>query len=304
MNIPSPIQKLELPIFHEKEVSVWVKRDDLIHDEISGNKWRKLKHNVNTFQKGSYDSILTFGGAYSNHILATAKVGVDNQIKTIAIIRGEEQLPLNPTLRRSKELGMKIFYVSRTEYKEKNMEIFLAKIRKQFGNAYIIPEGGGNKEGVLGCKDIVNEINVDFDFILTDCGTGATLAGISLALSHNQKVIGLPVLKGGSFILDEVKNYYQLLNKDSTKVQNIELVTDYHFGGYAKHKPELITFMRSFYEETRIKTDPIYTGKLFYGFMDLVKKDYFPKGSTIIVVHTGGLQGIAGFEERYNINIF
>lgn len=304
MNIPSPIHALHLPLFDEKEVSVWIKRDDLIHDEISGNKWRKLKYNLAAFQKGNYNSILTFGGAYSNHILATAKVGFDNKVETIAIIRGEEQLPLNPTLKRSVELGMKIHYVSRTEYREKDTVQFLDKVKEKFGNVYIIPEGGGNKEGVLGCKEIVNEIDVDFDYILTDCGTGATLAGISLALTANQKAIGIPVLKGGDFILDEVNNYVELLNEDTSKIKNIELATDYHFGGYAKHKPELIEFMRLFYTQTGIKTDPVYTGKLFYGLLDLIKNDHFPKESKIVVVHTGGLQGIAGFEERYKMKIF
>jgi 1-aminocyclopropane-1-carboxylate deaminase/D-cysteine desulfhydrase-like pyridoxal-dependent ACC family enzyme len=304
MKTPSPLDKLKMPLFEEKQVKVWVKRDDLIHDEVSGNKWRKLKYNVEAFQKGRYDAILTFGGAYSNHILATAKVGSDYQISTIAIIRGEEQLPLNPTLKRSIELGMKIYYISRTEYRKKQTTAFLEKVKEQYGNVYIVPEGGGNKEGVLGCKDIVEEINVDFDYILTDCGTGATLAGISLALKENQKAIGIPVLKGGDFILDEVKNYYELLKEDLSKIENIELATKYHFGGYAKHKPSLIGLMRSFYKETGIKTDPVYTGKLFYGLLDLIKTDYFPKGSKIVVVHTGGLQGISGFEERYKTKIY
>lgn len=304
MKIPSPLHELKLSILEEKKVKVWIKRDDLIHDEISGNKWRKLKLNVEAFQKGSYKAILTFGGAYSNHILATAKVGADYNIPTISIIRGEEQLPLNPTLKRSKELGMEIHYISRSAYREKDKIEFLDKIKEQFGNVYIIPEGGGNIEGVLGCKDIVTELDENFNYILTDCGTGATLAGISLALNKNQKAIGVPVLKGGSFILGEVKNYYQLLGEGLSSLENIELATGYHFGGYAKHKPELIDFMRSFYTETGIKTDPVYTGKLFFALMDLLKLDYFPKGSKMIVVHTGGLQGIAGFEERYKTVIY
>lgn len=304
MKTPSPLHELKLPILEDKNVKVWIKRDDLIHDEVSGNKWRKLKYNVEAFQKGGYKAILTFGGAYSNHILATAKVGNDYSIPTIAIIRGEEQLPLNPTLKRSQELGMEIHYISRTEYREKHKPEFLDKISGQFGNVYIIPEGGGNVEGVLGCKDIVAEIEEEFNYILTDCGTGATLAGVSLALKENQKAIGVPVLRGGSFILDEVKNYYQLLNEDLSDIENIELVTAYHFGGYAKHKPELIEFMRSFYSQTGVKTDPVYTGKLFFALMDLIKSDYFPESSKIVVVHTGGLQGIAGFEERYKTKIF
>lgn len=304
MKLPSPIQKLNLELFKEKGIEVWVKRDDLIHDEVSGNKWRKLKYNIQAFNKGDYESILTFGGAYSNHILATAKVGNDFDIPTIGVIRGEEQISLNPTLERAKELGMQLHYVSRSTYKTKHEQSFLENLQKQFGNVYIVPEGGGNVEGVIGCKDIVEEINLDFDFILTDCGTGATLAGIALALDESQKAIGIPVLKGGEFIFDEVKAFYKLMKVDFSNLKNIDLVINYHFGGYAKHKSELISFMQDFYKLTGIKTDPIYTGKLFYALIDLVKQDYFSKGAKIVVVHTGGLQGIAGFEKRYKTRIY
>ncbi|MCT4582549.1 MAG: pyridoxal-phosphate dependent enzyme [Flavobacteriales bacterium] len=304
MKIPSPLHPLRHPLFEKKGIEVWVKRDDLIHDEVSGNKWRKLKYNIQAFKEGNYRSILTFGGAYSNHILATAKVGFDFGIPTFGVIRGEEQQVLNPTLSRAKELGMQLHYISRTAYREKHSESFIKRIKEQFNGAYIIPEGGGNIEGVLGCKDIVDEITLDFDVILTDCGTGATLAGISLALSPYQKAIGIPVLKGGSFIEEEVNSFYKLMGEDVAHTHRIELHTDYHFGGYAKYQPELITFMQDFYKQTAIKTDPVYTGKLFYALMDLVQKDYFPKQSKIVVVHTGGLQGIAGFEKRYKRSIY
>lgn len=304
MNLPSPIQKLKLPLFEDKNVEVWVKRDDLIHHEISGNKWRKLKYNVDAYNKGVYDSIVTFGGAYSNHILATAKVGADFGIPTIGIIRGEEQLPLNPTLKKATALGMEIRYVTRTDYREKHTAAFINKLKNDPGDVYLIPEGGCNIEGVRGCKDIIEEVNIDFDYAITDCGTGATLAGINLALKNNQKAIGIPVLKGGGFILEEVKQFYNMMNEDLSLVDSIELFTDYHFGGYAKYKPELIEFMRQFYIDTKIKTDPVYTGKLFYGVLDLIQKDYFPKNSKVVVIHTGGLQGIEGFEKRYKTKIY
>ncbi len=195
MQIPSPLQELRLPIFSEKKLKVWIKRDDLIHSEISGNKWRKLKYNIQKYKEGNYDSLLTFGGAYSNHILATAKVGFDFKIKTIGIIRGEEHLPLNPTLKKSVELGMELQYVSRSDYREKHKKEFTEKLKKELGEVYIIPEGGGNLEGVLGCKKIVEEIEQDFDYILTDCGTGATLAGIGLALKKTSKSNWHPCFK-------------------------------------------------------------------------------------------------------------
>ena len=302
MLIPSPLEAINYPLFTEKQINVYVKRDDLIHAEISGNKWRKLKYNLIAAKAQNINTILTFGGAYSNHISATAAVGKKFDFKTIGVIRGEETLPLNPTLLQAEKDGMRFLYVSRTDYRKKHTPEFIDKLKEKLGDFYIIPEGGGNKLGVKGCNDIVNEIDIDFNYILTDCGTGATLAGICEVLKVNQKAIGIPVLKGGEFINDEVKMW---LGDAYTRIESqYSLETGYHFGGYAKYKPELIEFMRGFYTQTNIKTDPIYTGKLFYALVDLAKKDYFKRGSTIVVVHTGGLQGIKGFEKRHGFSIF
>jgi len=302
MLIPSPLEVIKFPLFKEKKINVYVKRDDLIHPEISGNKWRKLKYNLIEAKAQHKNTILTFGGAYSNHISATGAVGKIFGFKTIGIIRGEETLPLNPTLLQAKKDGMKLLYVSRADYRKKNTAEFIEKLKDALGDFYIIPEGGGNKLGVLGCNDIVNEIDIDFNHILTDCGTGATLAGICDVLKETQKAIGIPVLKGGEFIKDEVKMW---LGDAYSRIESqYSLETGYHFGGYAKYKPKLIEFMQDFYTQTNIKTDPIYTGKLFYALVDLVKKDYFKVGSTIIVLHTGGLQGVEGFENRHGFSIF
>jgi 1-aminocyclopropane-1-carboxylate deaminase/D-cysteine desulfhydrase-like pyridoxal-dependent ACC family enzyme len=302
MLIPSPIESINYPLFTEKQINVYVKRDDLIHAEISGNKWRKLKYNLIEAKAQNKNTILTFGGAYSNHISATGSVGKIFGFETIGVIRGEETLPLNPTLLQAKKDGMSFLYVSRTDYRKKHTPEFINKLKEELGDFYIIPEGGGNKLGVKGCNDIVNEIDIDFNYILTDCGTGATLAGICDVLKGNQKAIGIPVLKGGDFIKDEVK---LLLGDTYTRIESrYSLETDYHFGGYAKYNQGLILFMRDFFKETNIKTDPIYTGKLFYALVDLAKKDYFKRGSTIVVVHTGGLQGIKGFEKRHGLSIF
>ena len=302
MLIPSPLEAINYPLFAEKQIHVYVKRDDLIHAEISGNKWRKLKYNLIAAKAQKINTILTFGGAYSNHISATAAVGKKFYFKTIGIIRGEETLPLNPTLLQAEKDGMRFLYVSRTDYRKKHTSEFIDKLKEKLGNFYIIPEGGGNKLGVKGCNDIVHEIDIDFNHILTDCGTGATLAGICEVLKANQKAIGIPVLKGGEFIKDEVKMW--LGDACARTESRYSLETGYHFGGYAKYKPKLIEFMRDFYTQTNIKTDPIYTGKLFYALVDLAKKDYFKRGSTIVVVHTGGLQGIKGFEKRHGFSIF
>ena len=302
MLIPSPIESINYPLFTEKQINVYVKRDDLIHAEISGNKWRKLKYNLIEAKAQNKNTILTFGGAYSNHISATGSVGKIFGFKTIGVIRGEETLPLNPTLRQAEKDGMSFLYVSRSDYRKKHTPEFINKLKEELGDFYIIPEGGGNKLGVKGCNDIVNEIDIDFNYILTDCGTGATLAGICDVLKGKQKAIGIPVLKGGEFIKDEVK---LLLGDTYTRIESrYSLETGYHFGGYAKYNQGLILFMRDFFKETKIKTDPIYTGKLFYALVDLAKKDYFKRGSTIVVVHTGGLQGIKGFEKRHGFSIF
>jgi 1-aminocyclopropane-1-carboxylate deaminase/D-cysteine desulfhydrase-like pyridoxal-dependent ACC family enzyme len=302
MLIPSPLESLNHPLFAEKEINVYIKRDDLIHPEISGNKWRKLKHNLREAKAQNRKTILTFGGAYSNHISATSAVGKIFKLKTVGVIRGEETLPLNPTLLQAKKDGMRFLYVSRTDYRKKNTPEFITKLKEKLGDFYTIPEGGGNKLGVKGCNDIVNEIDINFDYILTDCGTGATLAGICDVLKVNQKAIGIPVLKGGEFIKNEVK---LLLGDTYNRIETqYSLETGYHFGGYAKYNQELILFMRNFFIETNIKTDPVYTGKLFYAFVDLAKKNYFKRGSTIVVVHTGGLQGIEGFEKRHGFSIF
>ena len=302
MLIPSPLELINYPLFTEKQINVYAKRDDLIDSEISGNKWRKLKYNLIEAKAQNRNTILTFGGAYSNHISATSAVGKIFGLKTIGVIRGEETLPLNPTLLEAEKNGMRFLYVSRTDYRKKNTSEFIHKLKEKLGDFYIIPEGGGNKLGVKGCNDIVNEIDIDFNYILTDCGTGATLAGICDVLKVNQKAIGIPVLKGGEFIKNEVK---LLLGDTYNRIETqYSLETSYHFGGYAKYNQELILFMRDFYTKTNIKTDPIYTGKLFYALVDLAKKDYFKKGSIIVVVHTGGLQGIQGFEKRHGFSIF
>ncbi len=302
MLIPSPLELINYPLFTEKQINVYVKRDDLIDAEISGNKWRKLKYNLIEAKAQKRNTILTFGGAYSNHISATSAVGKIFGLKTIGVIRGEETLPLNPTLLQAEKDGMRFLYVSRTDYRKKNTPEFINKLKEKLGDFYLIPEGGGNKLGVKGCNDIVNEIDMNFNYILTDCGTGATLAGICEALKGNQKAIGISILKGGEFIKNEVK---LLLGDTYNRIETqYSLETGYHFGGYAKYNQDLILFMRDFYTKTNIKTDPIYTGKLFYALVDLAKKDYFKKGSIIVLVHTGGLQGIEGFEKRHGFSIF
>ena len=304
-----PITKIHEAFLESKNVNLYVLREDLIHSEISGNKWRKLKYNILQAKKLRLNTILTFGGAYSNHIAATAAAGKEFGLNTVGIIRGEEVLPLNPTMQKAKENGMTFKYISRSQYRENNKyELpFIQELKREFGNFYLVPEGGSNAIALKGCSEIVDNIDVDFDVICSACGTGGTLAGIISSLKKQTKVIGFPALKGGGFLKEDINRLlteYSIQFDLKIENNNWELNTDYHFGGYAKVKPELITFLQEFYKKHKIKLDLIYTGKMMFGLYDLIQTADVFNGKTIVVVHTGGVQGNIGFEERLEINLF
>ena len=277
---------------------VYMLRLDLIHPEVHGNKWFKLKYNISYAKENGYNSLLTFGGAYSNHIRATAAAGKLLDIKTIGIIRGEEHLPLNPTLEYAFQNGMDIRYVSRSEYRQKHTSEFQNKMKERFGNIYIIPEGGTNLFAVKGCREIPQLIKEDYDYLCTACGTAGTLSGIVCVLNGNKKVLGFSVLKGGGFLRDNARNLIQEFNKN--KLDNWDINLDYHFGGYAKIKYELINFINEFEKVNGIILDPVYTGKMMYGIFDLMRKGFFKNEEKIIALHTGGQQGIAGMRAKIN----
>ena len=307
IQLPSPLQKLESPLLTEKGIELWMKRDDLIHPEISGNKWRKLKYNLLKAKEKGVDTILTFGGAYSNHILAAAASCHNEGLKSIGIIRGEETLPLNPTLSYARKLGMEIHYVSRSDYQNKTEDWYIQHLRDTLGSFHLVPEGGANYYGVMGCMEILSETQNDFDVICCANGTGTTLAGILLSANIYQKIIGFPALKGGCFIYENVQNLlkYSLFETEMVgdKLSQLKLETDYHFGGYGKIKPELVDFVNSFYSEFNIPLDLVYTGKMMFGLFDLIRKNQFTNGTKIMVVHTGGLQGNKGMKERLGIEL-
>ncbi|WP_349353015.1 pyridoxal-phosphate dependent enzyme [Flagellimonas sp. MMG031] len=283
-----PNQHIVLPLLREKGVEMFVKREDTIHPLISGNKYRKLKYNLLEAKAQSQHTLLTFGGAYSNHIAATAYAGHKHGFKTIGVIRGEEletQWQDNPTLRLAHEHGMQFHFVSRSDYRRKNEPAFLETLKKQFGNVYLLPEGGTNELAVKGCMEILTEADANFDYVCSAVGTGGTLAGLINASQSHQTVLGFPALKG-DFLIEEIRTFAQN--------NRWRLVTDYHFGGYAKVDHQLIVFINRFKQETGIPLDPIYTGKMLFGIFDLIKKDFFPSGSQILAIHTGGLQGIPG----------
>lgn len=265
-----------------------------------GNKWRKLKYNLIQARAGDYERLLTFGGAYSNHIAAVASAGKLFDFSTVGIIRGEEHLPLNPTLRHATQTGMQLHYVSRGEFRRKGEPAVRAKLEENYGKVYILPEGGTNAVALQGVEELVGELRAQIaineqTYLAISCGTGGTMAGLILGMAGQGQVLGFPALKG-DFLAGEVK---ALLAAQARKWENWSMFTDYHFGGYAKYQPTLVAFMEQFIEQYEIPLDPIYTAKLFYGVFDLLEKGFFPSGSQVIVVHTGGLQGMEGWKERF-----
>jgi 1-aminocyclopropane-1-carboxylate deaminase len=269
-------------------VKVFIRREDLIHPFVSGNKFRKLKYNLLQAIKENHHTLLTFGGAYSNHIAATAYAGKESGFKTIGIIRGDElasKIKENPTLKFAQDCGMKFEFVSREQYRMKESSDFISKLNEKYGSYYLVPEGGTNSYAILGCEEILTNEDFIFDYICCSVGTGGTIAGISNSITGKQKVLGFPSLKG-DFLQKDICNF--------AKQDNFSLISDYHFGGYGKVNEELILFINTFYKEYKIPLDPIYTGKMVFGVIDLIKKNYFPENSKILLIHTGGIQGVEG----------
>lgn len=296
---PIPLQQVNVDFLEEKNIQLFVLREDLIHPSISGNKWRKLFYNLQEAKNDGKNQLLTFGGAYSNHIAATAAAGKQFGFKTIGIIRGEEHLPLNPTLQLAVENGMQLKYISRSLYKEEKYNTsFLQEMKAEFGDLYLIPEGGSNAFAVKGCTEILKNINIEYDVICCACGTGGTITGIIAAANETKEIIGFPALKGGDFLKNDIQQLlanYQLQFDIKINSSKWSLITDYHFGGYAKTNTELIDFVNDFYQKQNIPLDLIYTGKMLYGILHLAKTSSKFNGKKIVAVHTGGLQGNKGF---------
>jgi 1-aminocyclopropane-1-carboxylate deaminase len=269
-------------------LSLTIKREDLLHPFVSGNKFRKLKYNIRQAIALEHHTLITFGGAYSNHIAATAYACQEAGLKCIGIIRGEElhdKVLDNPTLSFAKKCGMVFDFVSRADYQEKATMKFLSALQNKYGEHYLLPEGGSNELAVQGCEEILNERDDQFDFICCAVGTGGTIAGMINSAASHQKIIGFPALKG-DFLKQDIRKF--------AKKSNWDLIVAYHFGGYGKVTVALIDFLNDFYNQTKVPLDPIYTGKMVFGVIDLIQKDYFPKEAKILLIHTGGLQGIAG----------
>ena len=283
--------KIDLPLLSEKGIQLSFKREELLFPGISGNKYRKLKYNIQAAKAAKQHTLLTFGGAFSNHIAAVAYAGAVHGFKTIGVIRGEElaSLPLNPTLEKAKSHGMSFHFVTREAYREKHRLQFVAKLQETFGHFYLIPEGGTNALAVKGCTEILHELDTKFTHISVAVGTGGTLSGLAEAAFDHQEILGFPALKG-AFLQKDICNF--------TQQNNWSLFESYHFGGYAKVTPSLVHFANQFNIDTGVVLDPIYTAKMVFGVMDLIANDYFESGAYILMIHTGGLQAIEGMNEK------
>jgi 1-aminocyclopropane-1-carboxylate deaminase len=294
-------QSLQHPLCLEHNVTVDVKRLDLLHPLVNGNKWFKLKYNVERTLATEHQTLVTFGGAWSNHIHATAAACALSGVRAIGIIRGEEPKSYSATLRFAKEQGMELHFVSRLDYEERNTEEFKAWLHNQYGAFHLVPEGGSNYYGVNGCMEILSESDFEkYTHVACACGTGATLAGMMLSSKRDMKFIGFSALKGGEFLHDEVIKHieYFLMDKLIAEEFRQHFIIDstHHFGGYGKWSDELISFIQQIEREYQLPLDQVYTGKALFGLLKRIESRSIPDNSNILFVHSGGLQGRLGCE--------
>lgn len=288
---PTPAEDFHSLELDKMGIQLLIKREDLNHPLVSGNKWWKLKYNLEEAARSGKETILTFGGAYSNHIYATAAAAKETGMKSIGVIRGERVSPLNPTLRFAARQNMNLHFISRKDYNRKNETDFIAGLKAHFGDFYLIPEGGTNSLAVQGCSEFaVRELNkLTFSHLMLPVGTGGTMAGIIHGLEGKREIIGVSVLKNGAFLVNDIS---AMLKKFSLRdYGNWRLVTSYDHGGYAKVTGDLLRFIVMMEASHNLPLDPVYTGKLMWAAMREAEQRAFPRGSVVLVLHTGGLQG-------------
>jgi 1-aminocyclopropane-1-carboxylate deaminase len=283
--LPSPVEVLEDERLDAAGVQVLIKRDDLIHPDLPGNKWRKLKYNLEAAQAAGASRLLTFGGAYSNHIRAVAAAGSLFGFETVGVIRGEAYDPLNVSLRFAVDHGMRLVYLDRQTYRRKTDPDVVDRLHAELGEFHLVPEGGSSALAVRGCAEMVSEITEDFDVVCCGVGTGGTLAGIAAGLRPGQRAIGFSSLRGGDFLSDDVAALQREALGEVTG--NWEIETGYHFGGYARSKPELVAFIDDFQARHGLRLDWVYVAKMMYGVYDLAARGRYPAGTRIVAVITG-----------------
>ncbi len=288
------IQPLSPDWYKGKVRQVDMLRLDLLHPQISGNKWFKLKYNLLAAKAEKAKSILTFGGPFSNHLLAAAAAAKEFNISAVGIVRGHHRGgALTETLASCQDMGMELCFVGRENYARKEDPEYLAYLMKKYDRPFIIPEGGANKEGRAGAEGIGKLISAHYTHIAVSVGTGTTLAGLRTQLPNEQQILGFAPLKKGMYLRDKIG---ELLSEKNNK--NWELFDKWHFGGFGKNTPELIRFMNEFYEINYIPLDIVYTGKMMAGVQQLIEERYFPAAARILCVHTGGLQGNATIKDQ------
>ncbi|SNC77405.1 1-aminocyclopropane-1-carboxylate deaminase/D-cysteine desulfhydrase, PLP-dependent ACC family [Hymenobacter gelipurpurascens] len=299
------LQPLAEPAADRAGVRLLLLRDDLTHPELPGNKWRKLKYNLAEAQRLGHHTLLTFGGAFSNHLAAVAAAGRLTGLRTIGVVRGEELglLPFNPTLGQARADGMELHFLDRATYRRKHEPAVLGQLLQTLGPAYVLPEGGSNTLALPGCAELVTELKAltEFDYLCVACGTGGTLAGFLTGLAGHHEAAGFAALKGADFLRHDINQLTQQATGHT--YTNWTLQTGYHGGGYAKLSAELMQFIREFRERHGVLLDPIYTSKMLVGVLDLLAQGYFRRGSTVVAVHTGGLQAWGGFQERHELGL-
>lgn len=291
INETATYTQIDLPLLRQKKVKLSVKREDLLFPGISGNKYRKLKYNIAAAKAAKQHTLLTFGGAFSNHLAAVAFAGKLHGFNTIGVVRGEELATqsLNPTLKKAQDNGMRFHFISRADYKNKHRPLFVAKLKETFGPFYLLPEGGSNALAVKGCSEILNDQDRVYSHIGVAVGTGGTLSGLAEGAFSHQQILGFPALKG-TFLQKDICNF--------TLQKNWTLIEGYDYGGYAKLPIHLVAFANQFKRDTQVGLDPIYTAKMMAGLWDLIERDFFASGDHILAIHTGGLQAIEGMNER------
>lgn len=290
----SPIQTIHHPTLDKYGLTLLVKRDDLLHPVIQGNKWRKLKYNILHLKQAGLEELVTFGGAFSNHLYATSMACKLFAIKAHLIVRGPEIDRHNPTLKMASACGLTLHPVSRVEYRQRNQPEYIQTLQAKFNNAYLIPEGGTNALALQGVEELAHSLPQS-DYVMTAVGSGGTVAGLISGLPNHTQVLGVTVLKGTEYLAQEI---HELIT--AQRCAPWQLLHDFHHGGYAKTTPELLSFCHEMKVKYRLPLEPIYTGKLFYAIFTLAKQGYFKKGSVITAIHTGGLQGLDGL--RYMAN--
>jgi len=296
LTLPSPVTQIHSPLLNQHKVQLFIKRDELIHPDIQGNKWRKLKYNLAAARANNQHTLLSFGGAYSNHLHALAAAGKYFNFKTIGIIRGESHTPPNPSIADMLNWGMHLKYVSRAEYKNKTSQVFIKKLKQEFKHFYLIPEGANNADGIKGCAELLTELDEDYDYICSEIGSGTMFSSL---IKNNKKpqtkFLGFAVMKNPQLETD-IKN--QLSHSEDHKT-DWKINHQYHFGGFAKTTAELNAFIIDFKKTHHIQLEPVYSGKMLYGIFDLINKGYFKQGSKILAIHGGGLQGLRGFPQLF-----